>query len=131
VTKACRYDPDLNPTYQEMAMHYGVGVVPAARSMNGICSSASTISLWPVRPSGVPASAKGLTTSTEVAWFSRSGRDGPQLNVLIDFDFVAIDLFLAVDAECRPWPCGQALGRDNFLAAQADAYVSSAIRFSA
>jgi len=29
VTKACLYDPDLNPTYQEMAMHYGVGVVPA------------------------------------------------------------------------------------------------------
>ena len=29
VTKACRYDPDLNPTYQEMAMHYGIGVVPA------------------------------------------------------------------------------------------------------
>ena len=29
VTKACRYDPDLNPTYQEMAMHYGLGVVPA------------------------------------------------------------------------------------------------------
>jgi hypothetical protein len=29
VTKACRYDPDLNPTYQEMAMYYGVGVVPA------------------------------------------------------------------------------------------------------
>lgn len=29
VTRACRYDPDINPTYQEMAMHYGVGVVPA------------------------------------------------------------------------------------------------------
>jgi transposase len=29
VTRACRYDPDLNPAYQEMAMHYGVGVVPA------------------------------------------------------------------------------------------------------
>jgi transposase len=29
VTRACGYDPDLNPTYQEMAMHYGVGVVPA------------------------------------------------------------------------------------------------------
>jgi transposase len=29
VNKACRYDPDLNPTYQEMALHYGVGVVPA------------------------------------------------------------------------------------------------------
>ena len=29
VTRACRYEPDLNPTYQEMAMHYGVAVVPA------------------------------------------------------------------------------------------------------
>ena len=29
VNRACRYDPDLNPTYQEMAMHYGVGVLPA------------------------------------------------------------------------------------------------------
>jgi transposase len=28
VTRACRYDPDLNPTYQQMAMHYGVGIVP-------------------------------------------------------------------------------------------------------
>src|SRR5262249_31681235 len=29
VNKACRYEPDLNPTYQEMATHYGIGVVPA------------------------------------------------------------------------------------------------------
>jgi transposase len=29
VTKACRYDPDLNPTYQQMAEHYGVAVIPA------------------------------------------------------------------------------------------------------
>jgi transposase len=29
VSRACRYDPDLNPTYQEFAMHYSVGVVPA------------------------------------------------------------------------------------------------------
>jgi hypothetical protein len=29
VSKACRHEPDLNPTYQEMAMHYGAGVVPA------------------------------------------------------------------------------------------------------
>lgn len=29
VSKACRYDPDLNPTYQEMATHYGVGILPA------------------------------------------------------------------------------------------------------
>ncbi|HLJ14524.1 MAG TPA: IS21 family transposase [Bryobacteraceae bacterium] len=29
VTRACRSDPDLNPTYQELSTHYGVGVVPA------------------------------------------------------------------------------------------------------
>jgi transposase len=29
VTKPCRYEPDINPTYQEMAMHYGVAVLPA------------------------------------------------------------------------------------------------------
>jgi len=29
VIRTCRYEPDLNPTYQEMAMHYGVGVMPA------------------------------------------------------------------------------------------------------
>jgi transposase len=29
VTHPCRYDPDLNLTYQEMAEHYGVAVLPA------------------------------------------------------------------------------------------------------
>jgi len=29
VRKACRYEPDLNRTYQEMAAHYGIAVVPA------------------------------------------------------------------------------------------------------
>jgi transposase len=29
VARACRYDPDLNPTYQELCLHYHVGVVPA------------------------------------------------------------------------------------------------------
>ena len=29
VTKACRYDPDLNPTYHNFAVHYGFGVMPA------------------------------------------------------------------------------------------------------
>jgi len=28
VRRACRYEPDLNPAYQELASHYGVGVVP-------------------------------------------------------------------------------------------------------
>ena len=29
VTRACRYEPDLNPTYQALAAHYGTAVVPA------------------------------------------------------------------------------------------------------
>jgi transposase len=29
VNRACRYEPDLNRTYHEMAMHYGVAVLPA------------------------------------------------------------------------------------------------------
>jgi transposase len=31
VTKVCRYEPDLNRTYQAMAAHYGVAVIPARR----------------------------------------------------------------------------------------------------
>jgi len=44
VSRACRYDPDLNPTYQQMAMHYGVGVVPARpykprdKALNSYCT---------------------------------------------------------------------------------------------
>ncbi|MDH3376893.1 MAG: IS21 family transposase [Gammaproteobacteria bacterium] len=29
VTRACRYDPDVNPSYQQLAEHYQVAVVPA------------------------------------------------------------------------------------------------------
>jgi len=29
VTSACRYDPDVNPTYAEMAAHYGTAIMPA------------------------------------------------------------------------------------------------------
>ncbi len=29
VTTACRYEPELNPTYAELAAHYGVAVIPA------------------------------------------------------------------------------------------------------
>ncbi|CAO0821281.1 hypothetical protein DFAR_2210089 [Desulfarculales bacterium] len=28
MSKACRYEPDINPTYQEMAAHYGTAVLP-------------------------------------------------------------------------------------------------------
>jgi transposase len=29
VTGRDRYDPELNPAYQEMAQHYGVAIIPA------------------------------------------------------------------------------------------------------
>jgi len=29
VSKACRYEPDINPTYAAMAAHYGIAVIPA------------------------------------------------------------------------------------------------------
>jgi transposase len=29
VSKACRYDPDLNPTYHQLAVHYDLAVLPA------------------------------------------------------------------------------------------------------
>jgi transposase len=29
VTRACRYEPEINPTYQDLAVHYGVAVIPA------------------------------------------------------------------------------------------------------
>jgi transposase len=29
VARACRYDPDVNPTYQDMAAHYDTAIIPA------------------------------------------------------------------------------------------------------
>ena len=29
MSRSCRYEPDLNPTYQDMASHYGTAVIPA------------------------------------------------------------------------------------------------------
>jgi len=29
VSLACRYDPDVNPTYHELALHYGTAILPA------------------------------------------------------------------------------------------------------
>ena len=54
VSRACRYDPDLNPTYQEFAMHYAVGVVPArpyrARDKAKVAGSVKTLALPPRSP---------------------------------------------------------------------------------
>jgi transposase len=29
VSRVCRYEPDLNPSYQDFAEHYGVAILPA------------------------------------------------------------------------------------------------------
>ena len=29
VTKACRYNPDINPSYQQLAAHYSVALMPS------------------------------------------------------------------------------------------------------
>jgi transposase len=45
VTRACRYEPDLNRTYHEMAQHYGIAVMPARprkprdKGLNSYCTS--------------------------------------------------------------------------------------------
>jgi len=28
VSRVCRYEPDLNPSYQDFAEHYGVAILP-------------------------------------------------------------------------------------------------------
>jgi transposase len=43
-TRACKYDPDLNPTYQQLGAHYNVAIIPArplkpkdkAKAENGV-----------------------------------------------------------------------------------------------
>ena len=43
-TRACKYDPDINPTYQQLAAHYNVAIIPArplkpkdkAKAENGV-----------------------------------------------------------------------------------------------
>jgi transposase len=32
VSRACRYDPEVNPTYQELATHYGTAVLPTRQA---------------------------------------------------------------------------------------------------
>ena len=75
VSKACRYEPDINPTYAEMADHYGTAVIPARvrrpkgqgqgrrgradrpALYSGRASSIAPSSAWP-RPT--PPSGSGL-----------------------------------------------------------------------
>jgi transposase len=50
ITKAHRYEPDLNPTYQDMATHYGVAVLPArprkARDKAKVENAVQVVQRW-------------------------------------------------------------------------------------
>ena len=50
VKRACFYDPDINPTYQEMAQHYGTAIVPArpgkARDKAKVESGVLVVERW-------------------------------------------------------------------------------------
>ena len=50
VSKAHRYEPDINPAYQDMASHYGVGVLPArvrkARDKAKVEVSVQVVERW-------------------------------------------------------------------------------------
>ena len=54
VSRSCRYDPDLNPTYQELAMHYGNVVIPARpskpRDKAKVESAVGVVSKWILAP---------------------------------------------------------------------------------
>jgi transposase len=54
VVRACRYDPDVNPTYQELATHYGTTVLPARpgepRDKAKVEASVQIVERWILAP---------------------------------------------------------------------------------
>ena len=46
VSSPCRYEPDINPTYQDLAQHYGAVVIPARPGKEGIRLRWNPQSLW-------------------------------------------------------------------------------------
>lgn len=54
VTKACYYDPDINPTYQDMAAHYSVAIIPtrprAPKDKAKVESAVQVVERWILAP---------------------------------------------------------------------------------
>lgn len=54
VTSPCRYEPDLNPTYQDMAEHYGAAVIPTRvrhpRDKAKVESGVQVVEYWVIAP---------------------------------------------------------------------------------
>lgn len=78
VKKACRYEPDINPSYQELAEHYGVAVLPARagkpRDKAKVEVAVQVVERWVLAPlrnrkffpwaNSMPPWARSLTRST-------------------------------------------------------------------
>jgi transposase len=54
VTAACYYDPDLNPTYQELARHYGTAILPTRprkpRDKSKVENGVQQVERWVLAP---------------------------------------------------------------------------------
>jgi transposase len=54
VTSPCKYEPDLNPTYQELARHYSTAVLPArvghAKDKAKVEKGVQTVEYWLIAP---------------------------------------------------------------------------------
>jgi len=54
VTSPCRYEPDINPTYQDMAEHYGAAVIPTRvrhpRDKAKVESGVQVVEYWAIAP---------------------------------------------------------------------------------
>jgi transposase len=54
VTSPCRYEPDINPTYQDMAEHYGAAVIPTRvrhpRDKAKVESGVQVVEYWVIAP---------------------------------------------------------------------------------
>ena len=71
VTHPCRYEPDLNPTYADMASHYSCAVIPARvrkprdKDCCSHCASCyvSSDACWHPRPAKCNLADNSLITS--------------------------------------------------------------------
>jgi len=79
VTHPCRYEPDLNPTYLDMANHYGTVVIPArvrrpgdkAKVESAAVSGSGTAAMSSPAPWATPPAVRGsapATTGSPGSW---------------------------------------------------------------
>ncbi len=86
VTRACIYEPDLNPTYQEFAIHYRVAVMPTRprkpRDKAKVESAVQVVQRWIVMRVIVEEPQQIVNCSKDLLQFGR--RQG-QLAAVCEF----------------------------------------------